>query len=190
MFHYTLAFAACFALATTAFAAKGVKSTSPSTHHTADSSKEKVTFEVTGTTSAQSTAISKALTDNGLTAKVHEGKGKKPMHLAADIDRGADLNQWAKVVGTTAAKGDAAPMLQLVIFAPLTAENSKTVLAELEKVKGVDIKHTAADVKTGEVRVALNGTDKITAEDITTAMQTANVTGHFTKMTSSKTSKI
>jgi hypothetical protein len=76
-------------------------------------------------------------------------------------------------------------MLQLVIYAPLTAENSKTVVAELEKVKGVDIKHTAADVKTGEVRVALNGTDKVTAEDITTAMQSANVTGHFTKMTKS-----
>ena len=72
--------------------------------------------------------------------------------------------------------------------APHEGETATTVVAELEKVKGVDIKHTAADVKTGELRVALNGTDHITAEDITTAVQSAGVTGHFTKMSKPKQS--
>jgi hypothetical protein len=174
--NFTLAFAVCSALATPAFAKAG-----KGAGKHADSNKEKVKIEVSGVDSSQSAAITKALADHSLTAKVHEGKGKKagPMSLNAEVDRGADLNEWAKALSGTVEKGRTAPMLQVVLYAPLTTENSKTVLGELEKVKGVDIKHTSTDVAKGEVHVALNGNDHVTLDDINGAMQAANVSAHY-----------
>jgi hypothetical protein len=174
--NFTLAFAVCCALATPTFAAKGAKGAGKH-----DSNKEKVKIEVSGVDSSQSAAITKALADHSLTAKLHEGKGKKagPMSMTAEVDRGADLNEWAKALSGTVEKGKTAPMLQVVVYAPLTTENSKTVLGELEKVKGVDIKHTSTDVAKGEVHVALNGNDHVTLDDINGAMQAANVSAHF-----------
>jgi hypothetical protein len=178
-----LAFAVCCALATPAFAAKGAKGAGKH----ADSNKEKVKIEVSGVDSSQSTAITKALADHSLTAKVHEGKGKKagPMSLNAEVDRGSDLNEWTKALSSTAS-GKTAPMLQVVVYATLTSENAKTVLGELEKVKGVDIKHTSTDVAKGEVHVALNGNDHVTLDDINGAMQSANVPGHFNQARKAK----
>jgi hypothetical protein len=184
--NFTLAFAVCCALATPTFAAKGAKGAKGAGKH-ADSNKEKVKLEISGVDSSQSTAITKALADHSLTAKVHEGKGKKagPMSLMAEVDRGSDLNEWSKALSGTAS-GKTAPMLQVVLYAPLTSENSKTVLGELEKVKGVDIKHSSTDVAKGEIHVALNGTDHVTLDDIHGAMQAANVSGHFSKPPKSK----
>src|SRR3954470_618483 len=133
--NYTLAFAACCALATPAFAAKGAKSS----RKAADSNKQRVKIEISGVDSSQSAAINKALADHSLTAKVHEGKGKRsaPMSIMAEVDRGSDLNEWTKALSGTVEKGKTPPMLQVVLYAPLTSESSKTVLGELEKVKGV-----------------------------------------------------
>ncbi len=182
--NYTLVFAACCAIATPALAAK-----KSGRRHAADSSKEKVKIEISGVDSSQSAAITKALEDHSLMAKLHEGKGKKagPMSITADVDRGSDLNEWTKAISGTVEKDHTTPMLQVVLYAPLTTENSKTVLGELEKVKGVDIKHTSTDVAKGEVHVALNGTDHVTLDDINGAMQAANVTSHNTKPRKSKT---
>ncbi len=182
--NFTLAVAACCALASPSFAAKGAKSS----RKAADSNKEKVTIEISGVDSSQSAAITKALADHSLMAKLHEGKGKKPVHMTADVDRGSDLNEWTKALSGTVEKDHTPPMLQVVLYAPLTSENSKTVLGELEKVKGVDIKHTSTDVKTGEVHVALNGTDHVTLDDINSAMQAANVAGHYNHQRKGKTS--
>ena len=179
--NFTLVFAVCCAIAAPALAAKrgaGRKA--------ADSSKEKVTIEISGVDSSQSAAITKALEDHSLTAKLHEGKGKHAPKMTAEVDRGSDLNEWTKALSGTVEKGHTAPMLQVVLYAPLTTENSKTVLGELEKVKGVDIKHTSTDVKSGEVHVALNGNDHVTLDDINGAMQAANVTSHYSKTPKSK----
>jgi hypothetical protein len=183
--NFTLAFAVCCALATPAFAAKGAKGAGKH----ADSNKEHVKIEVSGVDSSQSAAINKALADHSLSAKVHEGKGKKsgPMSIMAEVDRGSDLNEWTKALSGTVESGKTPPMLQVVLYAPLTSESSKTVLAELEKVKGVDIKHSSTDVKSGEIHVALNGTDHVTLDDINSAMQAANVAGHFSKGPKAKT---
>jgi hypothetical protein len=179
--NFTLAFAVCCALATPAFAKKGAGK------H-ADSNKERVKIEVSGVDSSQSAAVAKALEDHSLKAKLHEGKGKKagPMSLMAEVDRGSDLSEWAKALSGAVETGKKGPMLQVVVYAPLTTENSKTVLGELEKVKGVDIKHTSTDVAKGEVHVALNGNDHVTLDDINGAMQAANVPGHFNQARKSK----
>ncbi|HEX4415069.1 MAG TPA: hypothetical protein VH107_15640 [Lacipirellulaceae bacterium] len=180
--NYALAFAACCALASPAFAAKGAKG-----KH-ADSNKQHVKIEISGVDSSQAEAINKALADHSLSARVHEGKGKKsgPMSMNAEVDRGSDLNEWAKALSTVES-GKTPPMLQVVLYAPLTSENSKAVLGELEKVKGVDIKHSSTDVAKGEVHVALNGTDHVTLDDINSAMQAANVTSHYNHERKSKT---
>jgi hypothetical protein len=195
MFHCTLALAACSLLAMPAFAAPRSIRTASTPHATtphhaaAKSGKQKVTIAVLGADSAQAAAITKALADNGLQAKIHEGKGKaKAMHLTAEIDPGADLSQWSKVIGASMPKGQTAPTLQLVIYAPITKETGTLALAQLEKVKGVDVKHSAANVKNGELRVGLNGNDHVTANDISSAVQSAGVTGHFTKMTRGRAS--
>jgi hypothetical protein len=164
--NYALAFAACCALASPAFAAKGAKG-----KH-ADSNKQHVKIEISGVDSSQAEAINKALADHSLSARVH--------------DRGSDLNEWAKALSTVES-GKTPPMLQVVLYAPLTSENSKAVLGELEKVKGVDIKHSSTDVAKGEVHVALNGTDHVTLDDINSAMQAANVTSHYNHERKSKT---
>jgi hypothetical protein len=181
--NFSLAFAVCCALATPSFAAKGAKGKK------ADSNKEHVKIEISGVDSSQTEAVNKALADHSLNAKVHEGKGKRsaPMSIMADVDRGSDLNEWTKALSSTVESGKTPPMLQVVLYAPLTSENSKSVLGELEKVKGVDIKHSSTDVAKGEVHVALNGTDHVTLDDINGAMQAANVTSQNHKARKTKT---
>lgn len=174
--NFTLAFAVCCAFATPTFAAKGPKGAGKH-----DSNKEHVKIEISGVDSSQTDAINKALADHSLAGKVHEGKGKKsaPMSVMAEVDKGSDLNEWTKALSSTVESGKTPPMLQVVLYAPLSSESSKTVMGELEKVKGVDIKHSSTDVKSGEIHVALNGTDHVTLDDINSAMQAANVTSHY-----------
>ena len=191
----TLALATCFAFTTLAAAAPGTGRSKSTPKHSLSSKsindiKQKVTLEIVGADSSKADGINKALADHSFKAKLHEGKGKnKQLHLTAELDRGADLSQWSKVVaeGVAAPKGQPGPLLQLVIYAPLTKESSTQAMAELEKVKGVDIKHTTADVKNGELRVGLSGTESVTAEQISMAVQAAGVTGHLTKAKAPKT---
>ena len=71
--------------------------------------------------------------------------------------------------------------------APFAPHLLYTRFPDDEKVKGVDIKHTTADVKNGELRVGLSGTESVTAEQISMAVQAAGVTGHLTKAKAPKT---
>jgi hypothetical protein len=195
VFHCTLAIVACSLLASITLAApRSGKSTTPHktpSQHPAKttSGKEKLTIDLVGADGIEPAAITKALADSNLQAKLHEAKGKgKPLHLTADIDPAEDLSQFSKAIGNAASKGQPAPVLQIVVYAPITKESGTQALAELEKVKGVDVKHSAADVKTGELHVAITGNDHVTAKDITTAVQSAGVSGHLSKSAKSRTS--
>lgn len=190
-----IAVVACAALATVAFAApkqtrqsnKSYTKHTPTSvrHHTADSTKEKVTLQITGAEGAQAAAaINKAFAGNGLHASVHETKGQ-PFRVVTQVDRGADLSQWSKAVmsAETAKKGQPAPNLELVIFAPLTKESATQAMAQLEKIKGVDAKHSLADIKGGELRVRITGQERVTPDEISSAVQSAGIAGHFTQAT-------
>lgn len=193
MFHCTLALAVCGLMVMPAVAAKGDKKAAKHAAK-ADSGKQRVTIEVVGADSSQSEAITKALAGSGLNAKVFEAKSAKKkakdngLHLTAEIDPSADLSAWSKAVSSASAKGQAAPTLQIVVYAPITKESGNQALAELEKVKGVDVKNSSADVKRGELRIGLNGNDRVTANDISSAVKSAGVEGHFAKMAKSKAS--
>jgi hypothetical protein len=73
------------------------------------------------------------------------------------------------------------PALEVLIYAPLTKETSKQALANLEKVKGVDAKHSTMDVKKGSLRVRISGADHVTAEDILKAVESAGVVPNLAK---------
>lgn len=191
MVHCTLALAMCSLLATVVFAAPkspNKRANKQRQATTADGNKQKLTFVVAGADATQAAAINKALADSGLEAKVREGKGKdkgkdKGMHLTADVERSADLSPLSKAVsesgGTT--KGEAAPKLQLVVYARINKESGTQAIAELEKLKGIDAKHSTADVKKGELHLQLTG-EPVTAEEISSTIQSAGVVGQFTKM--------
>lgn len=188
-FHGAIALITCSLLASALMAAptltkKDTKRTTGATPHVkTEAGKQKITFQLTGADKGQIDAINKALADHKLKAKVHEDKGKgKPMHLTAEVDHGADLSPWIKAVDTTAAKGKPAPTLTLVIYAPINKESGTLALAHLDKLKGVDAKHSSADVKMGELHVRLTGNDHVTTDQISGAVQEAGIVGHFTKM--------
>ena len=54
-------------------------------------------------------------------------------------------------------------------------------MAQLEKVKGVDAKHSTMDVKKGSLRVRISGAEHVTAEEIMKAVETAGVVPKLAK---------
>jgi uncharacterized protein (UPF0371 family) len=78
------------------------------------------------------------------------------------------------------------PALDVLIFAPLTKESAQQAMTRLEQLKGVDAKHSTADIKNGELNVRVTGTNRVSAEDIYNAVHSAGIAGHFTKTTGSR----
>jgi hypothetical protein len=194
MYRIALALVACLALATTASAKKVNTSKTPSPRRTETvDGKEKVMLEIAGPTDSQAAeAFQKAFTAHGLKAKVEANKrGGKPLKLVAQVDNATDLGPWSKAVSAVAPKkrGQAAAALDLVIFAPITKDNQAQVLSSLEKVKGVDAKHSSADLKKGLLHVRISGADHVTADDISKAVKDAGVTGQFARTSKNKTTK-
>ena len=130
-------------------------------------------------------AYQKALASSGLSAKIHENKKKdsKPLKVMAAVDKSTDLGPFGKAVMTAVPTkpGQMPPALELMIFAPLTKETSQQAMAQLEKVKGVDAKHSTMDVKKGSLRVRISGAEHVTAEEIMKALETARVVPKLAK---------
>jgi hypothetical protein len=181
-----IALAACAVLAMPAMAAKGAKGLKPGAaakHAKADTGKQHVVFAVSGVDSSKAQEITKTLADNGVSAKVHEGKNPnkkndKGLKMSAEVDPAADLSAAGKAVGA----GQSGATLQVVIFANLTKDTGNHALAELEKIKGVDVKHSDVDAKSGELRVAITGSDHVSVNDISNAVKAAGIDGHFARM--------
>jgi hypothetical protein len=182
---FALATAACLVLSATA-SAKNVTSTkSPTARRTAVASKDAVSLEISGPADAQAVAAyQKALTSSGLQAKIHENKkGNKPLKVVAAVDKTTDLGPYGKAVMTAVPTkpGQTPPALEVIIYAPLTKDNGPQALAELEKVKGVDAKHSTVDVKHGSLRVRISGAEHVTAEEIMKAVEGAGVVPKLAK---------
>jgi len=187
MYHMPVAIAVCFALATAgSVEAKGLKSTkTPSPKRVAAVSKDAVTLEIAVPSVSQAAAsYQKALASSGLSAKIHESKkGDKPLKVMAAVDKTTDLGPIGKAVMTAipTKPGQMPPGLELMVYAPLTKENSSQAMAQLEKVKGVDAKHSTLDVKKGSLRVRISGAEHVTAEEILKAVETAGVAPKLAK---------
>src|SRR6476659_7156124 len=180
MYSVAIALVACVAIATAA-SAKNVTSTKAPRPKRSDTlaGKDRVMMEIAGPTdSAAAEAFQKALAANGLQAKLQANKkGGKPLRVMAAVDSSTDLSPWSKAIASAipTKKGQSPPALELVIYAPVTKENSSQVTSELEKVKGVDAQHSTVDTKKGALRVRISGTDKVTADDVAKALQAAGV---------------
>src|SRR5205823_769485 len=139
LYHVPVAIAICFALAATAtLEAKGLKTkNAPTPKREATDTKDKVTLEIAGPSDSQAVAAyQKALASSGLTAKIHENKkGDKPLKVMAQVDKATDLGPFGKAVMTAipTKPGQMPPGLELMIYAPLTKENSSQAMAQLEK---------------------------------------------------------
>lgn len=174
-----LALVAGLAVTATASAKNITTTKAPSPRRPAAVNKDAVTLEIAGPTDAQAVAAyQKALASSGLAAKIHENKkGGKALKVMAAVDKSTDLGPLGKAVMTAVPTkpGQLPPALELMIFAPLTKENSHQAMAQLEKVKGVDAKHSTMDVKKGSLRVRISGAEHVTAEEIMKAVETAGV---------------
>jgi sarcosine oxidase gamma subunit len=147
--------------------------------------KDAVTLEIAGPGDAQSAAAyQKALESSGLAARIHESKkGDKPLRVMAAVDKTTDLGPYGKAVMTAVPTkpGQMPPALELMVYGTMTKETSHRVMAELEKVKGVDAKHSTVDVKKGSVRVRISGAEHVTAEDILKAVESAGIEPKLTR---------
>lgn len=186
---------ACLALValTASASAKNFKSSkTPALKHGAVAVKDAVALEITGPADTQAVAAyQQALASSGLQVKIHESKkGDKPLKVTAAVDKATDLSSFGKAVMTAlpTKPGQMPPALEVMIYAPLTKNNSAQALAELEKVKGVDAKHSSVDVKKGSVRVRISGAEHVTAEDIMKAIGSAGVEPTLAKVGRAKKS--
>jgi hypothetical protein len=188
-----LAVVVCLALSGTASAKRLNPGKTPAPKKGATEGKDNVTLAIAGPADSQSTAAyQKALEASGLTAKVREGKkGDKGLHVMAAIDKSTDLGPYGKAVmaAVPTKPGQMPPALELMVYAPLTKETSAQAIAQLEKVKGVDAKHSTTDVKKGALHVRISGAEHVTTEDILKAIESAGVApklakdGHLKKTT-------
>ncbi len=186
MYYVAAALVACLVLTTTTSEAKGLKNKgTPGTKRSTTDPKDQVTLEIAGPTDSQAAAaFQKALETSGLQAKIHESKkGGKPLKVMAAVDKTADLGPWSKAVMTAVPTkpGQTPPALEVMVYAPLTKENSSQAMVQLERIKGVDAKHSSFDVKKGEMRVRISGAEHVTAEDILKGVQEAGVVPTLTK---------
>jgi hypothetical protein len=180
-----LTIVACLALTAT-MSAKDVTSTkAPTAKRAKVANKDAVTLEIAGPADAQAVAAyQKALSSSGLEAKIHENKkGAKPLKVMAAVDKTTDLGPYGKAVMTAVPTkpGQMPPALEVLIYAPLTKDSGPQALAELEKVKGVDAKHSTVDVKKGSLRVRISGAEHVTTEEIMKAVETAGVVPTLSK---------
>jgi hypothetical protein len=165
--------------------AKGLKGAkTPKAAHTG--SGERVMLEITGVEGPQAVAaLDKSFADNGVKAKVKEGKKSgKSLRVMAAVDTTTDLSPLAKAVNSAVpAKASQTPAsLDLVFYASLTKESAAKAMEGLEKLKGVDAKGSSLDAKRGMVTVRINGSDHVTAEEIGKAVTGAGLADvHFVK---------
>jgi hypothetical protein len=186
MCYVAVAIAVCFTMATAGLVeAKGLKSKNAPTPKHVAADKDKVTLEIVGPIDSQAIgAYQKALASSGLSVKIHESKkGDKPLKVMAQVDKTTDLGPFGKAVMTAipTKPGQMPPGLELMIYAPLTKENSSQAMAQLEKVKGVDAKHSTLDVKKGSLRVRISGAEHVTAEEILKAVESAGAAPKLAK---------
>ncbi|HEX5470737.1 MAG TPA: hypothetical protein VFW73_02570 [Lacipirellulaceae bacterium] len=180
----TLATAVCLATATAASASRNLSS-----KHTPTAQKigQKLTLEIAGAEGPQTAAeLQQAFAANGVHASVRPGKkSSQPLKLVAPIDLNTDLSLWSRAITTLVPNraGHVPPALELVLYAPLTSEGAAPLVAQLQRIKGVDARNSTIDVKKGVLRVRISGTDHVTAADIEKAVKQAGVAPHFAKTT-------
>jgi hypothetical protein len=187
MHRATIAIAVCLTIAASASASKNLSSThAPLAPRTG----QKLTLEIMGAEGPQAAAeLQRAFAASGIQATVRQNKKRnKPLKLEAQVDQNTDLSVWSRSVAAAVPNrvGQLPVALDLVIYATLKPSRTAQVMAQLERVKGVDARYSTIDVKKGVLRVRISGADPVTAQDIANAVKQAGVVSHFAKTTRTK----
>ena len=145
--------------------------------------KQAVTLAIRGAEDSKSAdVLTSALREQGLQAKVEAQKGQ-PYELTTSISRSMDLSGCGKAVmsAKTAQKAAIPPSFDFVLFAPLTKEKARHALNQLRSLKGVDSQNSHANINKGELWVRINGSARVTPDDVYNAIHSAGIDAHFTK---------
>ncbi len=123
--------------------------------------------------------LTDALVKGGLkkTSKIAPNRGRGYVIILAEFPYDADLGAVAKKVNQaiTPHREQAPPGVSLELYAKLDKQSAKAALASLSKLKGVDGKRSAANVKRGVISVQLSGSAKISVNDVIASLKKANV---------------
>jgi hypothetical protein len=108
----------------------------------------------------------------------------------ATIPADTDLGALSKEVGeaNTPHRSIAPPGLAVVLFARLDEGTAKKAEEALAKVKGVNAKGTAADVKRGEISVQLTGDEKVTMDALLKSLKDAGIEASSARSSAKKPS--
>jgi phage replication-related protein YjqB (UPF0714/DUF867 family) len=145
--------------------------------------KQSVTLAIGGAEDSQSAELlTKALQQQGLQATVRAQKDQ-PYELTTPLAPNADLAAASKAVMTvnTPQKSAFPPSFDFVVFAPLTKDKAKQAMDRLRSLKGVDAQNSRANINKGELWVRINGSSRVTPDDIHNAIRAAGIDAHFAK---------
>jgi hypothetical protein len=100
----------------------------------------------------------------------------------ANCSAACDLGAAAAKVNQaqTPHREKAAPALTLVLFAGLDNRSAPAALAACRKIEGVDGSACEADPKAGEIHVRFSGKQKVTLEQIASALKDAGIPARTT----------
>jgi hypothetical protein len=200
LFDTTLSLVVGLAIATVGFAADQAMThrASPKTHaarqmqtasdyrQASAEHKQPVTLAIGGAEDSQSASLlTGTLKEQGLQATVRESKGQ-PYELTTTVPRTMDLSAASKAImsAKTAQKSAIPPSFDFVLFAPLTKAKAKQAIDRLRSLKGVDTKNSHANVNKGELWVRINGSARVTPDDVYNAFHAAGIDAHFTRESS------
>jgi len=145
---------------------------------------EVLTCEVFGAVDTSSvTALSAVLNGAGLkvNGKIsHHASG--PSRVVVTAAHTVDLSAAAKKISEakTTHPEKNPPGLALVLFAKLDSKSSEAATKALEKVKGVDAAASKVDSHKGQIEVRISGDEKVTPDDIASALRDAKLHPEFT----------
>lgn len=114
-----------------------------------------------------------------------------PSQVAATCSKDCDLGACAAKVNEaqTPHRSAQKPGLALVVFAKLDNQNIKDAEMACRKIKGADPEGCKADATKGQVCVKLDGSQKVTAEDITKALKDAGIDARLASTSSTTQEK-
>lgn len=74
------------------------------------------------------------------------------------------------------------PSFDFVLFAPLTKETAALAINRLREMPGVDADNSRASVNKGELRVRINGSARLTPDDVYNAIHAVGIDAHFARI--------
>ena len=123
--------------------------------------------------------LTEVLSQSGVknASKVPANRGRGHVIVLGELDGDFDLSTLATAIGgaETPHKKQAPPGVALEVVASLNEKSAESALAALAEIKGVDAKASTADVETGVISIKLSGDEKLTVDDVLSALEKADI---------------